>query len=91
MSDSGRFYFTIGARTFVVEPIDSHAGKQVLWGDVDVVSKKLTGKYGNKNCGSVHPDDSIITEENGFKNISILPSGTSPISFIEELVKSGRS
>ena len=90
MSDSGRFYFTVGTRTFVVEPQDSYAGKHVLWGDVDVVSKKLTGNYGNKNRGAVHSDDSIVIEENGFKNISILPSGASPISYIEEMIKQGK-
>ena len=40
------------------------------WGDFDPVTKKFTGSYGNKNRGSVTPKESVITEENGFKNIT---------------------
>lgn len=87
MSHTGRFYVTIGKRTFCVEPIDKSVGRGSDWGDVDPVTKKLTGSYGEKYPGAVHPDESIITEANGFKNIVELPAGTSPMGFIEMLLE----
>ena len=69
--DSGRFIVQskITGITYYVEPIDN--GKPaVLWGDVDPVSKKLTGDYGNKRRGAVEEKDSLITPENGFVKIS---------------------
>ena len=86
MSITGRHFVTIGSRTFCIEPIDAYVGKRSTWGDLDPVTKKLTGDYGNKYPGAVHPDDSIITEANGFKNIVELPAGTSPMGFIMDLI-----
>lgn len=85
MSDTGRFYVTVGTRTFCVEPIDNNVGKRKQWGDVDPVTKKVTGTYGEKSRGAIHEEDSIITEENGFKNITMLPAGTSPMGYIDML------
>ena len=34
--------------------------------------------------GAIHPDDSIITEENGFTNIAIVEG--SPYSYIEKIL-----
>lgn len=86
MSDSGR-YFVIdikSGRKFCVEPIGvSHPE----WGDVDPVSKKMTGSYGEKHKGCIDESESIITEENGFKNIITLPAGESPDSYINKLLK----
>jgi len=90
MSDSGRFYVSVQGRTFCIEPIDNNPGKPQIWGDVDPASKKLTGNYGEKNKGSVTEKESIITEENGFKNIQTLAGGVSPIGYIEEIIKQGR-
>lgn len=69
--DSGRFLVTSKHTgvTYFVEPIDS--GKPtILWGDMDPATNKLTGDYGNKRRGAVLPEDSLITTENGFQNIS---------------------
>lgn len=69
--DSGRFVVKskITGITYFVEPIDN--GKPgILWGDVDVVTKKMTGDYGNKRRGAVREEDSLITPENGFVKIS---------------------
>ncbi len=91
MSDSGRYYVTTPeGRTFWVEPNDPNEGKQKLWGDLDPATKKLTGDYGNKNRGAVHPDDSIITKENGFKNITTLGPGESPMDYINKLLKENK-
>jgi len=86
MSKSGR-YFVVDAesgRKFCVEPIgDNHE----TWGDLDPVTKKMSGTYGEKYQGSIEAQDSIITEANGFKNITTLKPGVSPQSFIEGLLK----
>ena len=86
MSDSGRYFITDikSRRKFCVEPIGDDRNN---WGDVDPVTKKLTGDYGKKHRGSIDESDSIITEENGFKNITTLKAGISPESYIENLLK----
>jgi len=69
--DSRRFLVTSKYTrvTYFVEPIDP--GKLTnLWGDMDPVTNKLTGDYGNKRRGAVLAEDSLITTENGFQNIS---------------------
>ena len=91
MSDSGRFYVKVDGRTFYVEPIDSTMGKgRKMWGDIDPATKTVSGNYGSKHLGAIHEDESIITKENGFKNIQSIPPGESPISYIEQLVKKGQ-
>jgi len=84
--DTGRYYITDfkTKRTFCVEPIGDD---RTNWGDVDPVTKKLTGDYGKKHRGSIDEADSIITKENGFKNIVTLPAGESPQSYIDNLLK----
>lgn len=78
MSDSGRFYVTIDGRKFCVEPIGN--GRPGDWGGYN-------SNQQSKHPGSCEEKDSIITEENGFKNIVTLPPGCSPIDYIENLVK----
>lgn len=92
MSATGRFYVTTPCgRTFCVEPIDESVGHgPKRWGDIDPASKTVTGQYGQKYPGAVHPDDSIITEGNGFKNIAILEPGVSPMDYIEKLLAKGK-
>ena len=87
MSDTGRFYVTYGTRTFCVEPIDNNAGKHKQWGDIDPATKRIEGDYGEKYRGAIHEDESIITKENGFKNIVTLPGGTSPLGYIQDLIE----
>jgi len=92
MSKTGRFYVTTKeGRTFCVEPIDNSSSHHAEWGDVDPASKKLmTGTYGEKHKGAIHESESIITKENGFKNIVMLPPGTSPMGYIEQLLAEGK-
>lgn len=68
--------------TYYVEPIGTthNAG----WGDMDPATKKLTGTYGDKYAGCIEKEDSLITKENGFKNIQLLSEGVSPLSVINE-------
>ena len=68
-------------RKYYIEPIgNGHSA----WGDFDPVTKKFTGNYGNKYTGSVTEKESVITEENGFKNIEFVERG-SPYHVIEQM------
>ena len=86
MSDTGRYYVVDQktGRKFCVEPI---SGNNTSWGDIDPATKKLTGSYGKKHKGSIDLDESIITEENGFKNIVVLEVGESPSDYINRLLR----
>lgn len=80
--ESGRFIVSskITGITYFVEPIDN--GKPfTLWGDMDPVTNKLTGDYGNKRTGAVKEADSLITAENGFRNIKTFRG--SPLGVID--------
>jgi len=90
MSESGRYYITDieTGRKFCVEPIGDNHEK---WGDLDPVTKKMSGSYGEKYQGSITKNESLITEENGFKNITILEAGVSPQSYIDNLIKNSKS
>jgi len=86
MSKTGRYYVIDHKtkRKFCIEPITSNNSN---WGDVDPVTKKITGSYGQKYQGSVDIDESIITKENGFKNIELVPKGISPDDYIKKLLE----
>jgi hypothetical protein len=66
--------------TYFVEPIGH--GKTV-WGDLDPATKQLTGNYGQKYRGSVKPEESLISEEVGFKEVVTLDKGVSPLMYID--------
>lgn len=85
--DTGRFIVKSlkTGRTYYVEPVDN--GNRTIWGDIDPATKKIEGEYGIKHKGSVKENESMITEENGFKNIVTLDPGYSPINYIEKLDK----
>ena len=74
-------------KTYYVEPIDNN--NRSNWGDLDPVTKKMTGNYGSKYKGSIKSEESMITEENGFDKIYTLEPGESPLNFIERLEKNG--
>ena len=38
-----------------------------------------------KNQGSVSPEVSVITSENGFENITTLKAGESPLAYIDRM------
>lgn len=69
-------------RKYYVEPLD---GDKVKWGDLNPATGKVEGSYGQKYKGSINEKDSLITEENGFKNIQFLQPGVSPIRYIDQL------
>lgn len=83
--ESGRFivYSPKTGITYYIEPLDE--GSKVRWGDLDPGTKTLTGDYGSKYKGSIKASESLITEENGFKNIQVLEAGVSPYAEIERI------
>ena len=70
-------------RTYYVETLDE--GEMTDWGDLDPVTKKMTGAYGLKYKGSVRPEESLITKENGFEKIHTLGPGESPLDYINKI------
>ena len=82
---TGRFIVKslLTGRTYYVEPIDSNV--RTDWGDLDPVTKKMTGNYGTKYKGSIKPEESMITKENGFTKIHTIGIGESPLSYIERI------
>lgn len=67
---------------FTVEPILDRQRPRP-WGDIDPATKNLTGNYNGKTEGAVKPEDSIVTEQNGYVNIVTLPPGVSPLDYIK--------
>jgi hypothetical protein len=85
--DTGRFMvYTKTGRKFLVEPIGY---TKTSFGDINPATKKVEGSYGEKYRGSIDKTDSVITEENGFKNIITLGAGVSPMGYIDMLEAEG--
>ncbi len=84
--DTGRFVVTSArtGKTYAVEPIvGAHTPK---WGSIDPATGDLMHKKGDgKYKGGINANESLITEENGFKNIQLLDIGTSPLNAIDVL------
>lgn len=84
--ETGRFIVKsqLTGKTYFVEALDTD--ERSLWGDYNPVSKRFeTSNYGNKYKGSISPDESMITEENGFTNIRTLGVGVSPMGCITKI------
>ncbi len=82
--DTGRF-IVVSKRTgrkYFVEPIiTAHTPK---WGSIDPATGELMHKKGDgKYRGGIKEDESLIKEENGFKNIKLLDVGVSPLAYID--------
>lgn len=70
-------------KTYFVEAIDGD--ERTVWGDYNPSTKKFeTGNYG-KYKGSIKPNESMITEENGFDKIHTLEPGVSPLDYIDKI------
>lgn len=70
-------------KSYFVEVIDGD--ERTNWGDVDPVTKKITGSYGDKYKGSIRKEESMITKENGFDKIHTLGVGESPLDYINRI------
>jgi hypothetical protein len=83
--DTGRFTVTSArtGKTYAVEPIGN---VKTNWGSIDPATGNLMNKKGHdKYRGAIDEKDSLITEENGFKNIQMLEPGTSPLLAIDAI------
>ena len=81
--ETGRFvvYSHRTGRKYFVEPMGY---VKTDWGSIDPASGQLMNKKGHdKYRGSIDPEDSLITEQNGFKNIVVLDPGVSPLAYID--------
>lgn len=86
-ADTGRFLVTTkSGRKFLVEPIGY---TRTNFGDINPATKQVEGDYGSKYRGSIDARDSVITKENGFKNIVMLGEGESPLGYIDMLEAEG--
>lgn len=87
--DTGRFIVssTRTGKTYAVEPIDNRSKTDwTAWGSIDPASGKMMNKPGfRKYAGAIEEKDSLITEENGFKNIKMLEPGDSPLAVIDQI------
>ncbi len=83
--ETGRFIVKSSktGKTYFVEPIDGK--EKTSWGDYNPATKDFeTSNYG-KYKGSVKPEESMVTEENGFDKVHTLKEGESPLEFIERI------
>ena len=84
--DTGRFIVTSErtGRTYYCEPIDSRSKTDwTEWGSIDPATGKMMNKPGfRKYHGAIDEKQSLITPENGFKNIKMLEPGLSPLAMI---------
>jgi hypothetical protein len=87
--ETGRFIVTSQrtGKSYFVEPIDAQSKTDWTgWGSVDPATGKLMNKPGfRKYHGAVKPEDSLVTEENGFSKVHDLEPGMSPHAYIEYL------
>ena len=82
--ETGRFIVTsyITGKKYFVEVIGD--GRMADWGSYNPSTGNIENKKGmGKYTGSIKAEESLITEENGFKNIWNMPVGGSPFPEIE--------
>lgn len=70
-------------RKYYIEVIGSPHHEK--FGDINPATKKVEGSYGDKYRGSIDREDSMITEEGGFKNVVELQPGESPYAYIDKI------
>lgn len=80
------FVICKSGRKFCVEAIGD---VYTDWGNVTFGEKKGLEKVSSKGTNTLQAEDSIISKENGYKNIAWLAPGTSPFGYIDALDSSG--
>ena len=84
--DTGRFIVKSQktGKTYFVEAMDGD--EKSIWGDYNPATKKFdVSNYSQKYKGSIKPEESMITEENGFINIHTIGVGVSPMDYINKI------
>lgn len=85
VDETGRFIVTsyVTGKKYFVEVIDN-SGRPADWGSYNPATGNIEFKKGmGKFTGSIPAKESLITEENGFKNIWLMPAAGSPYPEIE--------
>lgn len=84
--ETGRFIVTSSrtGRQYFVEPTLGR-NRPPSWGDINPATGQVEGKYGKKFTGAIDPEESLITESNGFSKIHELEVGISPMAYIDML------
>lgn len=84
---SERFFVVMkSGRKFCVEPIGD---VRTDWGNITFGERKGLETVASKETNTINESNSIITKENGYKNICYLSPGTSPFGYLDILDKSG--
>ena len=83
---TGRFFVHMkSGRKFCVEPYgDFHSE----WGNIIPGTNKIE-KVTAKDVEVIDESNSVITKENGYKNICMLDKGVSPMAFLDLLDSTG--
>lgn len=84
--DTGRFIVKSQktGKTYFVEALDGD--EKSIWGDYNPTTKRFeASNYGQKYKGSIKPEESMITEKNGFTNIHTIGVGVSPMDYINKI------
>jgi len=63
------YYYPETGKKYYVEYIEPR-GWKVGWGDVNPATKQVEGNYGGKYKGAITAEESVITKENGFNEIT---------------------
>lgn len=83
--DTGRF-IEVSRRTGRRYYVEAIGDPHISWGSIIPGTNDLMVKKGwKKNKGSIEPEESLITEENGFSKIHNLEPGISPHAYIDML------
>jgi hypothetical protein len=84
--DSGRFLVVSirTGKTYFVEPLGPDRAAD--WGRYNPLTGNIENKKGfDKHRGAIDENDSLITKENGFSEITYAGLGCSPFSVIDQL------
>jgi hypothetical protein len=85
MSDRRYYVFMKSGRKFCVE---EYGKTYTDWGNYNPATKKIE-KVASKSSEIIDDTNTQITKENGYKNICMLETGTSPMAYIEAIDASG--
>ena len=70
-------------KTYFVEALDDK--EKIVWGDYNPTTKTFEISNYGKYKGSIKPEESMITKENGFDKIHMLGVGESPLDYIDKI------
>jgi hypothetical protein len=85
MSNRRYYVYMKSGRKFCVE---EYGDPHVSWGNVIPGQNKIE-KVSSKMSEVIDDSNTIITKENGYKNICMFEMGTSPMAYIDAIDSSG--